>query len=431
MKKTINFASDMKKRMMRTAIALILMATTVVTGCSSDNDNQLPTPPPDPIVAPSTLELTRAEQAMVNESNEFAFNLFREAQDGVSSQVLSPLSITFALGMLNNGAGGQTLAQINNVLGFADTGADGINNFCYKMLNTASALDPLTKVMIANNIYVNKGNKLQTDFVQKAKLFYDADPETRDFFDGKTRDVINQWASDHTEKMIEEVLDEKSFNPGLVSYLLNAIYFKGSWTKKFDKALTTREVFEHAGQTLEVTYADMMHQTADFEYAETYGSQALRMPYGNGSFQMTVLLAKGWSNALPKVPTAEEWQQLNQKMHTALVDVKLPRFTTDTDIDLQLIMTKLGMPDAFDDLKANFCNFCELPVYIALMKQVAKIQVDEEGTEAAAVTVIGMDGKSAITEPEIVTFHANRPFLYVISEKQTGAVFFIGQYTGY
>ena len=94
-------------------------------------------------------------------------------------------------------------------------------------------------------------------------------------------------------------------------------------------------------------------------------------------------------------------------------------------------MTKLGMPDAFDDLKANFCNFCELPVYIALMKQVAKIQVDEEGTEAAAVTVIGMDGKSAITEPEIVTFHANRPFLYVISEKQTGAVFFIGQYTGY
>ena len=431
MKKTINFASDMKKRMTWTAIALIMMATTVVTGCSSDNDNQLPTPPPDPIVTPSTLELTRAEQAMVNESNEFAFNLFREAQDGVSGQVLSPLSITFALGMLNNGAGGQTLAQINNVLGFADTGADGINNFCYKMLNTASALDPLTKVMIANNIYVNKGHQLQTDFVQKAKLFYDADPETRDFFDGKTRDVINQWASDHTEKMIEEVLDEKSFNPGLVSYLLNAIYFKGSWTKKFDKALTTREVFEHAGQTLEVTYADMMHQTADFEYAETYGSQALRMPYGNGSFQMTVLLAKGWSNALPQVPTAEEWQQLNQKMHTALVDVKLPRFTTDTDIDLKLIMTKLGMPDAFDDLKANFCNFCELPVYIALMKQVAKIQVDEEGTEAAAVTVIGMDGKSAITEPEIVTFHANRPFLYVISEKQTGAVFFIGQYTGY
>ena len=418
----------MKKRMMWTAIALILMATTVVTGCSSDNDNQLPTPPPDPIVTPSTLELTRAEQAMVNESNEFAFNLFREAQDGVSSQVLSPLSITFALGMLNNGAGGQTLAQINNVLGFADTGADGINNFCYKMLNTASALDPLTKVMIANNIYVNKGNELLTDFVQKAKLFYDADPETRDFCDGKTRDVINQWASDHTEKMIEEVLDENSFNPGLVSYLLNAIYFKGSWTKKFDKALTTREVFEHAGQTLEVTYADMMHQTAVFEYAETYGSQALRMPYGNGSFQMTVLLPKGWSNAVPQVPTAEEWQQLNQKMHTALVDVKLPRFTTDTDIDLKLIMTKLGMPDAFDDLKANFCNFCELPVYIALMKQVAKIQVDEEGTEAAAVTVVGMDQKSAFTEPE---FHANRPFLYVISEKQTGAVFFIGQYTGY
>ena len=422
----------MKKTTVWAAIALTMMAT-ATTGCSLDNNNDREEPrfvicPVEPLT-PTDLNLGELE--VVNHSNEFAFNLFRTAQDGKKSQILSPISITYALGMLNNGAGGETQEQINKVLGFGDTGADSINVFCYKMLKIAPTLDPLTKVMIANNIYVNKGHELQTDFVQKAKLFYDAEPETRDFCDGKTRDVINQWASDHTEKMIEEVLDENSFNPGLVSYLLNAIYFKGSWTKKFDKALTTREVFEHAGQTLEVTYADMMHQTADFEYAETYASQALRMPYGNGSFQMTVLLAKGWSNALPKVPTAEEWQQLNQKMHTALVDVKLPRFTTDTDIDLQLIMTKLGMPDAFDDLKANFCNFCELPVYIALMKQVAKIQVDEEGTEAAAVTVIGMDQKSAFTEPETVTFHANHPFLYVISEKQTGAIFFIGQYTGY
>ncbi|MCR5680010.1 MAG: serpin family protein [Prevotella sp.] len=416
----------MKNKMMWAAIALTMMATTVVTGCSSDSQESAPTPP---VVLPS--ELTRAEQTMVNQSNEFAFNLFREAQDEVKSQVLSPISIVFALGMLNNGADGETLAQINNVLGFADTGADGINNFCYKMLNMAPNLDPLTKVMIANTVFLNKRYELQTEFVRKSNTFYNANPETRDFYDGKTLDVINQWASDHTEKMIEKVLDETSFAPDAVSYLLNAIYFKGSWAKKFDKAKTVEEPFAHAGFTEELTYVDMMRQTSDFEYAETDDCQALRLPYGNGSFQMTVILPKEQSNALPKVPTAEEWLLLNNKMDPQLVDVSLPRFETDTDIDLKPIMTKLGMVDAFDEKKADFSYFCNRPVYIDLMKQVAKIKVDEEGTEAAAVTVIGVALTSIGTEPMPVVFHANHPFLYVISEKQTGAVFFIGQYTGY
>ena len=216
----------------------------------------------------------------MNESNDFAFNLFREVQDGVKSQIVSPISITYALGMLNNGAAGETQAQINKVLGFGDTGADGINAFCYKMLNMASTLDPLTKVMIANTIYMNKGYELQTEFVKKANTFYNAEPETRDFYDGKTCDVINKWGSDHTEGMIKEVLKMDEFDPDAVSYLLNAIYFKGSWKKKFDKALTMKEAFIHAGETEEMTYtfADMMHQMTNFEYAETDDCQALRLP---------------------------------------------------------------------------------------------------------------------------------------------------------
>jgi serpin B len=417
--------------MMWAAIALTMMATTVMTGCSSDS--QEPTPAPtDPLVLPSTMELTRAEQTMVNQSNEFAFNLFREAQDEVKSQVLSPISITFALGMLNNGAGGETLAQINNVLGFADTGAEGINSFCYKMLNWAPDLDPLTKVMIANTIYLNKPYELQAEFVRKANAFYNAYPETRDFHDGKTRDVINQWASDHTEKMIENVLDEASFNPDAVSYLLNAIYFKGSWVTKFDKSETTTEEFYPGGDRPDWINVDMMHQMSEFDYAETDYGKALRLPYGNGSFQMTVLLPNIETDGIePKVPTAKEWQLLNQKMESVLVDVALPRFETDTDIDLKPMMTKLGMPDAFNSNKADFRYFCNEPAYIGQMKQVAKIKVDEEGTEAAAVTIIGMYNTAIGSGPEFVTFYASRPFLYVISEKQTGAIFFIGQYTGY
>ena len=421
------------KKSMKGAIALAMMAMTVVTGCSSDSDSQEPTVNIDPVEPPSSFELTRAEQKMVNESNDFAFNLFREVQDGVKSQIVSPISITYALGMLNNGAAGETQAQINEVLGFGDTGADGINAFCFKMLQRAVKLDPLTKVLIANTIYMNKGYELQTEFVKKANTFYNAEPETRDFYDGKTRDVINKWGSDHTEGMIKEVLKKDEFDPDAVSYLLNAIYFKGSWKKKFDKALTMKEAFIHAGETEEMTYtfADMMHQMTNFEYAETDDCQALRLPYGNGSFQMTVLLPKGKTNALPKVPTAEKWQQLNEQMDSTLVDVWLPRFETDTDIDLKPIMQKLGMPDAFDRVKANFSRFCNVEVYISLMKQVAKVKLDEEGTEAAAVTVIGVNEKAAGPGPEYVTFRADHPFLYVISEQQTGAVLFIGQYTGY
>ena len=433
----------MKRKNVWAAIALTMMAT-VVAGCSKDDsnaDNSSIEPQPEPVVTsvelPTSMELTRAELEMVNSSNEFAFNLFRTAQDEKESQILSPISITYALGMLNNGAAGETQQQIDKVLGFSDAGADGINDFCYKMLQMAPTLDPLTKVMIANTIYMNKPYELKQEFVEKAKAFYDADPETRDFHDGKTMDVINQWASDHTEQMITEVLKEETFNPDAVSYLLNAIYFKGSWTLKFDKAETVDEHFVSVllpdeAETCDIRPLPMMHQLACFDYGETDDYQALRLPYGNGSFVMTVLLPKTDSRAVPQVPTAEAWQQLNRRMYGHKVDVKLPRFESTTDINLKDIMKTLGMPDAFDGGKADFSNFCNTPTCIGLMKQVAKIKLDEEGTEAAAVTVIGIDnGDVGPDAPEHVTnFHANHPFLYVISEQKTGAVFFIGQFTG-
>lgn len=178
-----------------------------------------------------------------------------------------------------------------------------------------------------------------------------------------------------------------------------------------------------------------MHKTAVFNYGENDDYQVLSLPYGNESFTMTVLLPKKDTyEAVPKVPTAEEWESLNRRMGAKKVDVKLPRIETDTDIDLKSIMIALGMPDAFNPKKANFHYFCNADVFIELMKQVAKIKLDEEGTEAAAITVIGIDVTAFnpnAEEPKIINFHANHPFLYVISERKTGAIFFIGQYTGY
>ena len=372
-----------------TVIALMI-ATAVTIGCTDSSNEDVSQPVIDPVEPPTTLELTRAEQEMVNSSNGFAFNLFRMAQDAKESQILSPISIIYVLGMLNNGAAGETQEQINNVLGFSETGANGINNFCYKMLQRASTFDEQTKVMISNNIYVNtdRGCHLFPAFVTTAKAFYEAEPESRSFSDGKTRDVINQWASDRTEGMIEEVLKEDEFNPSSFSYLLNAIYFKGTWQYQFDKNMTIDEEFIHAGSTKELMIKPMMRQIAKFNYAENDTYQALCLPYGNGSFQMTVLLPKANTNAVPQVPTIEVWQQIQQQMRPATVNVILPRFESDTNIGLIPIMTKLGMTRAFDGDFAEFPHFCPARTHIGLMKQVAKIKLDEEGTEAAAVTVI-------------------------------------------
>mgnify|MGYP002627016547 CR=1 FL=1 len=424
----------MTKKHFRAAIALTLMATTLAGCGSSSNNADTPEPVVCPVTTPTSLELTRSELEMVKASNDFAFDLFSAAQDEEKSQILSPISIIYALGMLNNGATGDTQQQINRALGFGDAGADSINNFCYKMLNMAPTLEPQAKVSIANTIYVNQPIALYPDFVAKAKAFYNAEPEIRDFNDGKTLDVINQWASDNTEGMIKKVLDEDSFDPTFVSYLLNAIYFKGMWAKKFDKKSTISEKFEHAGFTKELRIVDMMTQMDRFAYAENDDYQALRLPYGNGSFEMTVLLPKSKEAIvkymLPKVPTVDTWKKLNLHMRSTRVDVLLPRFETDTDLALKPIMQKLGMTDAFNSQQASFPNLCNLKTHIDMIKQVAKIKLDEEGTEAAAVTVIGVNTTAMPDLQPIITFHADHPFIYVISEQQTGAIFFIGQYTG-
>jgi serine protease inhibitor len=376
---------------------------------------------------PKNISLTADEWQLVKSNNDFAFNLFRTARTE-KSQILSPLSITYALGMLNNGASGETLKQINTVLGFGDAGAEGINAFCRKMLTEAPNLDEQTKVMIANTIYVNEGlgYVLKDEFVNKVKQYYDAEPESRDFADGKTLDVINQWASDHTEGMIKKILKKNQFDESKVSYLLNALYFKGTWTLKFDESKTEYEEFND-----ELFLLPMMHQEEEFYYTDNDEYQALTLPYGNGAYQMTILLPREGKtvNEVLQGLTAEKWQQSYQRMDMATVDVKLPRFESMTDIDLKEVMAKLGMPDAFDPILADFPDFCNAQVYISLMKQVAKIKVNEEGTEASAVTVIGVDEKSA-SEPRHVNFHANRPFLYVISERSTGSIFFIGQFMG-
>ena len=371
------------------------------------------------------ISLTDDEKQLVKGNNDFAFRLFRQAR-GTESNVMSPLSVTYALGMLNNGADGITRQEINTVLGSVDVSSpDVINSFCSKLLTEAPTLDETTTAEIANTIYVNSGlgYKLQQGFIDKVNEFYDAQPESRDFYDGVTWKVINQWANDHTHGMIPKVFPtEEAFNKDAGSYLFNAIYFKGAWANKFDKANTFDESF-NGGEMV-----PMMYQTEDFDYAENDLYQAVRLPYGNGAFQMTVFLpreGKTFSDVLNQLD-GKSWSDKSYlKMNYESVRLMLPRFKTTTSLKLVPIMSALGMPTAFTPA-AEFPYFSNEPAFIGDMFQDAVINVDEEGTEAAAITGIEVP----IGLHEYVTFHANRPFFYVISEYSTGAIFFMGQYLG-
>jgi serine protease inhibitor len=379
------------------------------------------------------ITLTAEEKELVTKNNDFAFRLFREARNEQSStgnpqqsMILSPLSITYALGMLNNGAAGQTQQEINQVLGSvvgnASERCNILNNFCRKMLDETGTLDKETKVLIGNTVFVNEGIgiQLQDGFVEKANTYYDAEPQSRDFADGLTRDVINQWGSDHTNGMIKEVLSEPEFNEEMASYLLNALYFKGTWTNKFKAENTKKEPF-NGGEMV-----DMMHQNDEFVYMENDLYQAVRLPYGNEAYVMTVFLPREGKTVgdLLENLNGDNW---HFRYGSYIVDLALPRFETSTNQPLKEIMKRLGMPTAFDMDNAEFPYFCNEPAFIDMMKQVAKIEVNEEGTEAAAITIIGV-GTTAM--PRTATFHADRPFFYIISEQSTNTILFMGQYVG-
>ena len=242
-----------------------------------------------------------------------------------------------------------------------------------------------------------------------------------------TRDVINQWSSDHTEGMVKQILTEDDFNEDAVSYLLNALYFKGPWATKFDPNNTEVESF-NGGEMV-----SMMHIPrsgfmggAEFAYTSNDLYQAIKLPYGNKAYLMTVILPQE-DKTIADVLDQMDGQNWQFSGRSTIVDLKLPRFETEASIDLKPVMSALGMPTAFNSDLADFSYFCNVPTYIGLMKQVAKIKVCEDGTEAAAVTVIGSE---ATGMPDVADFHATRPFIYIISERSTGIIFFIGQYMG-
>ena len=392
------------------------------------------------------IELTTEQRVFANDNNQFTLNFLKtvnETDRSGKSFIYSPLSITYVLGMVNDAAVGETEKELEQTLGFHEGGIQAVNEYCKKLIDGLPKVDNKVTLNIANAIFLNKGCTLKPQFTQDMQTYYDAKAETLDFKAAETLDHINGWCNEKSNGMIPTILD--GVDPSMVSYLLNAIYFKADWASKFDTKNTKEETFttESGNSSTDIP---MMHQNVLISYLKTDTYSAIILPYGTGLWNMTVLLPEKGKTTDDVIKEVAQSSILNNPgwcetggnyFEGYEVDLKLPRFETSSDTDkleggLVRLMQKMGINRAFIDGMAEIPNMCEYPLYIAMMRQKAKIKVNEEGSEAAAVTVAGVTFKSAsgpIEYPK-ATFHANRPFVYVIQEASSGIILFVGKFTG-
>lgn len=419
---------------------IILVLLGVLTSC----DNKTVFVEPDDTIPVDELEprkdipLTRAQAEYAQKgSNIFALNLFKEVAKE-DNLILSPIGVTFALGMIDNGAsrGTKTKEEIERVLGYEEDSIDGLNSFCKTMLTYFPIIDPSTTISFANCAVVNSAGDyppLNEQFENEVNANYSAELFSMEFGKDDVRGYINTWSSRNTNGMIPELLKEQP-RTNEYAHFLNALYFKGIWSRQFKKADSRQELFRNIlDQNVKV---NMMNQEAHFNYGEIENlCSAVCLPFGNQAYRMLfVLPIRGLTlSDLRKSLSLEKWDELISSLHDEKVNVKIPSFDIECGLALKDNIQHLGMVEAFDPLNAHFELMCESPVWVDNVLHRAKIKVDEQGSEAAAVTdvVMGKYGMSlgGIAQDRI-DFHADRPFLYAITEVSTGAIFFIGQYTG-
>ena len=381
------------------------MTAAVLMGCKSNEPGEGERVI-DMLPKTRSIELTQSQKDFVNKNTDFSFNLFRainQMPEGQKSNIISPISVTYVLGMLNDGAAGNTAKEITSVLGFGENNKQAVNEFCQKLIQEAPKTDPSVTLKIANTIISNdyRQVRLAPQYQSDMENYYEAEVASLDF-SNKTNALnhINGWCNDHTEGMIPKILNENELTKEALLLLMNAIYFKATWTDKFDANDTKDESFtteDGVQKTL-----PMMHRKARAICGENDIYTMLNLPYGSG----------------------DKWS----------MRVLLPKEGKTIDDVINSLNQALGAPSMFDSKKAQFPNISSNfnDIYVSLMKQKAAIEVNEEGTKASAVTVAVM-GETAIGpigKDMNIDFHCNRPFVYVIQEASSGTIFFLGTYKG-
>jgi serpin B len=391
---------------------LISFIVILVAGCTNNND--LNTGEEVPLILKANM------QQKVAQDNTFAFNLLKTTIENTDKPnvFISPLSMSIALGMAWNGADNDTKKEMEDMLNMSGMTVDEINEYYQIMQSTLPKVDNKTKLNIANSIWYRTGFPVKADYLDVNKEYFNAEIKELDFAKAWALDTINNWCARKTNNLIKKPLDQIS--PDAVMYLINAIYFKGTWANKFDSKET--KVLKFTNEKNVQSDVNMMQKTDTFAYTSDEIAQYLDMPYGNGSFSMTVILPHEGktTNDVLKNLTAEKWNTTLANLTTQKVDVKFPRFKVQNTYEMKDVLMKMGMIQAFGD-EADFSKISALKLIISRVIHSTYCEVNEEGTEAAAVTIIEFELTSMPLHPE---FNANRPFIFFIREKNTGVILF-------
>ncbi len=370
--------------------------------------------------APTVCDLTAA-------NGDFAIAFFKQLnseEEAGKNIFVSPFSISTALSMTTNGAAGQTLADMRNTLKIDDLPTAQVNKDYKTLLEILPQLDPLTKLKLAQSIWPQTDYPVLDEFLQLNENYYASEVHPTDFradLQGAI-EKVNLWVSDNTDGLIEEALTEL---PGsVVMLLINAIYFKGSWQAKFDPELTGPMPFYAAAGEPEV---DMMHiPEGNFPYFENDLFQAVDLPYGDSIFSMTVFLPKEGKDVEHVISalTPENYELWLSKFSNQNMELYFPKFKLEYGAKLKRTLSDMGMGLAFSDA-ADFSNMVAGGgVKIDDVIHKAFLEVNEEGTEAAAVTVVIIVETSAQFP---VLFKADHPFFFVIRDNKTNSILFMGK----
>lgn len=371
--------------------------------------------------------LTKSQQAVATQGDAFAVDYLKAAAEAFPGQNLfvSPMSLSMLSCMLANGAEGETYNEIVKAIGMGGFTLEQVND-CYRTLVSALlAADRSVSLSLANSIWIAQGLSVKKTFETRMTDTYKADTYLVDFARDETLKKVNGWCSDKTKGLIPKMFEE--LDPQVQMILINALYFKGSWVVQFPKEYTQSAPFYAvSGQK---TTAEYMQATSDkFSGYMDENVTVVRMPYGNGAFLMEAVMPsdKDFAGFLAKLTKAQldSWDRSNTEEQIYL---RFPKFKADFDTEAELvpIMQRLGVKKAFT-YAAEFGGMSDTPLYVSNMRQKAFVSVDEEGTEAAAVTIAEMRKNGVADGPKITNMIFERPFLYLIREKSTGAILFMG-----
>ena len=379
---------------------------------------------------PDLRPLATTTGTLVETSNAFSVDLFKSIQQQKPDEniFISPLSVDIALHMTVNGASGETKTVMKETLGVADLSDEEVNEAARALIEQLLSMDREVALAIANAIWFKDTYTLQTGFDQLIRDYYDGRIEGLNFDNPASKDIINGWVEDQTQGKIKDLIDQISSTD--VMFLINAIYFKADWQYQFDANQTKDEPFYLADGS-SVSVPMMSNKGTKLRHGYNEGTRILEIPYGNGQFSMIILLPMEDNNisSLISELNADKLNQWISQADTLTTELVLPKFKTEFKLELNNALIAMGMELPFTG-DANFGSFFnEIPgekLYIDRVIHQAFIEVNEEGSEAAAATVVSIGVTSIGGGSRPLVIRVDHPFTYFIREKHTGTILFAG-----